>query len=178
MHHYIFRRNDSYQIWIWLSVRNWNLDTSITATSANFVSSVSFSGFCVSELSLIQHNRTVRKFLRHMIWTKSIWYRLPVRYLSLEVFLFEGLKLQTIGLSIFTASDSGVQSRPLIWIFLVQCLGLCKGVWGKLHSSKHMLSQYLFEQWSNLNICIRKLASPWYSTQTDISSSLSMISVK
>lgn len=158
MHHCIFHSNDSYQIWICLSVRNWNLDTSITATSANFVSSVNFSRFRVLELSLIQHNRRVHKFLRHKIWTKSIWHRFPVRSLSLGVFLFEDLKTQTIGLSIFTACDSGVQSRPLIWIFLVWCLGLCKGVWGELYSSKHMLSQYLSEQWSNLNICIRKLA--------------------
>lgn len=160
MHHYIFCSNDSYQIWIWLSVRNWNLDTSITATLANFVSSLSFSGFCVLELSLIQHNRRVHKYLRHKIWTKSIWYRLPVRSLSPEVFLPEDLKIQTIGLSIFTASDSGVQSRPLIWIFLLRCLGLCKGVWGELHSSKHRLSQYLSEQWSNINICIGRLAPP------------------
>lgn len=177
MHHHIFRSNDSFQLWIWLSVRNWNLDTSITATSANFVSSVNFSRFCVLELCLIQNNRKVHKFLRCKTWTKSIWHRLPVRSLSLEVFLFEDLKIQTIGLSIFTASDSGVQSRPLTWIFLVWCLGLCKGVWEELHSSKHMLSQYLSEQWSNLNICIRKLASLCIQLR-QIFLLLSLISVK
>lgn len=169
MHNYIFHSNDSYQIWIWLSVRNWNLDTSIIATSANFVSSVNFSGFCVLELSLIQYNRRVHKFLRHNIWTKSIWHRVPVRSLSLEVFLLEDLKIQTIGLSIFTASDSGVQSRPLIWIFLVWCLGLCKGVWGELHSSKHCSVPV----WTviQLKYLYQEAGLTMYSTETAISSS-------
>lgn len=100
----------------------------------------------------------MHNFLRQRSWTKSIWPHLVQT--SCKIFVSGAISIKR---------SENLSNRSFcfycLWLWsAIQtsswCLGLWQGVWGEVRSSKHTLSQYLSEQQSNLNMCIRKLASP------------------